>query len=325
MTAARHPRGAATTPGAPRRSTSGRRAGRRSRAAQPGVVGPPVAAVLHHAGGGRGDLGRSRHRVGLEADGPVGAGHPELVACPRCQAGDEELPDAAAAQGAHRVDTLVPAGEVAGHAHTAGVGRPNREGDPLHPLVANAARAEPPPQLEVAALADQVQVELAQRGQEAVGVVDGPRPTAVFEAQAVLVRAGAGERRLEQAAVVGRLAIATPSPTRLGPSSADGCRAGPWSRRTGMVPRMEWGSWWRPESRASVSALLTLPLRLIASPQGPKWYPGQVGPVAQLVADLVDRLLDLECPPAKCAPRRPRAAGRRRQPLPHKHPRRHRG
>ena len=70
----------------------------------------------------------------------------------------------------------VPGVEVADHAHRAGVGRPHREGDALdraaRGLVPADVRAEHLPQPLVAALADQVLVELAERGHPAVRVVD---------------------------------------------------------------------------------------------------------------------------------------------------------
>ena len=93
----------------------------------------------------------------------VGRAHPE--------AGDEQLPDAAAAHRAHRVPWPVPAVEVADHAHGAGVRRPDGEGGALRAVERAHVRAEHAPELLVASFADQVQVELADRRSEAVRIV----------------------------------------------------------------------------------------------------------------------------------------------------------
>ena len=74
------------------------------------------------------------------------------------------------------VPAPVPVVEVAGDAHAAGVGRPDRERRTADPaaggVVGPDVRAEHVPQVLVPALADQVQVDLAQGGQPAVRVVD---------------------------------------------------------------------------------------------------------------------------------------------------------
>ena len=67
--------------------------------------------------------------------------------------------------------------EIADHADALGVRRPHRERHALDHAVgggeAARVRAEDLPQPLVAALGEQVQVDLAQRGQEPVGVGDG--------------------------------------------------------------------------------------------------------------------------------------------------------
>ena len=106
-------------------------------------------------------------------------------------------------------------------------------------------RAEPRPQLLVAALADQVQVELADRRQEAVRVVDRDRPgLAVVDLELVGERQlGALDDALEHAA--GMHALELDRITALG-DGPDGRRAGRNARITtppsaGCAPRMSCG------------------------------------------------------------------------------------
>ena len=58
--------------------------------------------------------------------------------------------------------------------HPGGAGRPHRERGAGHPLVLHQAGAQPVPQAQVRALADQVQVQLAERGREAIRVLGLP-------------------------------------------------------------------------------------------------------------------------------------------------------
>ena len=122
------------------------------------------------------------HRVGLLAPLAVGAEDVELVAGARADVRDEQLPDAGRAELAHRVLAAVPVVEVRLDPHPARDGRPDRErgaGHVAERLVVVDVRAEHLPQLLVPALVDQVQVDLAEGGQEAVGVVDHVRVAVV--------------------------------------------------------------------------------------------------------------------------------------------------
>ena len=76
-----------------------------------------------------------------------------------------------AAERAHRVRAAVPVVEVAGDADTVGVRRPDGEGRAGGLADLADVRAEHAPQFLVPALADQVQVELAQRRQVTVRIV----------------------------------------------------------------------------------------------------------------------------------------------------------
>ncbi len=141
---------------------------------QPCVIRPLVEGLADLRRGGRRNLGVAGHRVG--------AGHPvagrraqlELVGVTRGEAGDEQLPYAIVVEPAHRVEHAVPVVEVADDASGGGVRRPDREGGALDVLVRPVVRAEDLPQLLVAALAPQEQVDLADGRHEPVGVVGGP-------------------------------------------------------------------------------------------------------------------------------------------------------
>ena len=83
------------------------------------------------------------------------------------------------------MEAAVPAVEVADDPHGPGVGRPHRERRAGDALVLADVGAEQLPQLVVAALADQVEVELAERRPEPVRVVDRDgRPAGVARPRA---------------------------------------------------------------------------------------------------------------------------------------------
>ncbi len=144
-------------------------------ALHPGVVLPGVPGVDDRRGAARRQLGGARHRVGLLADLAVGAADEELVERAVTDAGDEELPDPGLAEQAHRVAAGVPAVEVTGDVHGLGPGGPHGERGaddvPHRAGVLADVGAEHGPELLVATLADEVQVDRAQSGREAVRVV----------------------------------------------------------------------------------------------------------------------------------------------------------
>ncbi len=169
----------------------------------PVVVFPLVGRAGDDRRRRRRQLGAERHRVGLFVPVPVGAEDPELVAGARADAGHEQLPDAGRAERAHRVPAPVPAVEVADHADAAGVRGPDRErrplDDPVRRLVRPQVRAEHLPEPLVPSLADQVQVQLAHRGQPAVGVVGGRGVPVVVDLEPVVAGVlghGDGEQRV---------------------------------------------------------------------------------------------------------------------------------
>ncbi len=170
----------------------------------PRAVAPDVVRGVHDRGGGRRRLGAPGHRVGAHRERAVGPGDLELVQRALADARQEQLPHPRAAQRAHRMGRAVPVVEVADHAHAPGVGRPDGEAGALDALVGHRVRAQRVPQLLVPALADQVQVQLAEGGQEAVRVVDLDLVVVVRDEEAVAVRdRGEGQHRREEAAALG--------------------------------------------------------------------------------------------------------------------------
>ena len=139
----------------------------------PGVVAPGVAGGVDDAGRLGRVLGREGDRVGLEGEGPRRGDQLVLVPGPAGDPGHEQLPDPRGAERPHRVQPAVPGVEVADHPDRAGVGSPDGEGGPGHAVDRHLVGAELLPQPLVAALAQQVLVELADGRPEPVGVVDG--------------------------------------------------------------------------------------------------------------------------------------------------------
>jgi hypothetical protein len=101
--------------------------------------------------------------VGLQPDLALLGEDLELVDGARVNAGQEQLPDAARPQRAHRVQAAVPGVEVADHRHRAGARGPHGEGGAAHALVLDDVRAELVVELFVAPLADWVEVYVAER------------------------------------------------------------------------------------------------------------------------------------------------------------------
>ena len=161
--------------------------------------------VEHDRRRGRRLLAPAGERVGLEPEVAVGADHLELVAGPVADGGHEQLPDARRAERPHRVAAAVPAVPVADHPDGPGRRRPHGEGGAGHALVHHRPGAERLPQPAVVALGEEVEVELAERRPEAVGILErgGGRAVGAGAGEAVAVVAGGGGG-LEQAGRVQR-------------------------------------------------------------------------------------------------------------------------
>ena len=107
------------------------------------LVGPLELAVVPDD---RGVLGRGFEeeavRVGLEDDVSVSAADLVFVKRALADAGNENLPDARGAEGAHLVEAPVPAVEAADDADALGVGGPHGEAGSRHAVQDAELRAE---------------------------------------------------------------------------------------------------------------------------------------------------------------------------------------
>src|SRR3984885_3335626 len=116
-------------------------------------------------------LGGERHRGGLLPPLAVPAADVVLVPAAVARGGHEQFPPPGAAEAAHRVGGSVPEVEVAGDPDATGVRCPAGAGGAGPVSERAGVRAEAPRQFLVPALGDQVQVKLAQRGQEPIRIV----------------------------------------------------------------------------------------------------------------------------------------------------------
>ena len=172
----------------------------------PRRVLPVVVGCVDHGSGGRRDLGGEGEGVGLLAPDTVGSENRELVDGAVADIGDEDLPCPRGAQAAHGVGQAVPVIEAAGHAHTAGVGGPHREGHAsdiaLGCGVGVHVCAHDAPQLLVAPLGDEVYVEFAEGREEAIGVVGRDDSPAVRHVEPVVRHLLDGEEPCPDTAVL---------------------------------------------------------------------------------------------------------------------------
>lgn len=128
----------------------------------------------------------------------------KLVAAAGLHAGHEKFPDAGPAHGAHGVHAAVPAVEVADDADAAGIGCPHAECDALDAVDGDELGAELLVGVEIIPLAVEPEVEVADGGEEVVGIGGRPR-IAVGEVEAELVvvgELGAGDEDAEESVEV---------------------------------------------------------------------------------------------------------------------------
>ena len=120
----------------------------------PGVVPPVVAAELgHHRGVIGAHLVAETVGVGLLVAVTILGPHFVFVDGALTQPRDEQLP-AAAQSLLHRMVAAIPAVEITEHRHTAGVGSPEAELHPGHPVVAHGVGAHPLPDVVVVAFGE---------------------------------------------------------------------------------------------------------------------------------------------------------------------------
>ena len=101
----------------------------------------------------------------------------------------------------HREEPCIPAAEFTDHTHPLRVRRPDREPDARHSVDGVRVRAEHVPQAAVRPLVEEVEVDVADRRQEAIGILALPgHLTAELEALSITERQrGSGNERREQA------------------------------------------------------------------------------------------------------------------------------
>src|SRR5262249_46996601 len=131
----------------------------------------------------------------------------------------EQLRDTGGTQAAHRVDTAVPAVDVAHHADRAGARSPDGKRGAGDAVELSGVSAQHALQLFVPALAGQVEIELSHRGQKRIGVVlDDDLPVRIAQLELVPGRLfEAFERAREQALLVRPAELERIAP--LGPDS----------------------------------------------------------------------------------------------------------
>src|SRR4029077_7936864 len=135
-------------------------------AVEPFLVTPAMLSLPDDRRVRRRHLGVERDRIGLQPQPDVPRPDLELVLRPLVLGWYEELPDPRGAERAHRVQAPVPRVEVADDRDRPRVWRPDRERGADDALDLAHVGAEQLVQVLVAALERQVEVQLAERGEE---------------------------------------------------------------------------------------------------------------------------------------------------------------
>jgi hypothetical protein len=157
----------------------------------PAGVAPFVrGAVVHDRRRLRRRLERARERIGLFQNGAGARPDLELVLLAVGQIRDEDFPDPARHEHAHRVDTAVPPVEVADHADAIGVRRPHGEVDAGRRADLEAMRSELVERAVMRPFAEQVQIEVGQHTPVPIRVVHHDNVVAgIGDAKTVIGRA----------------------------------------------------------------------------------------------------------------------------------------
>src|SRR6267142_1329562 len=136
-----------------------------------GVIPFVGVQIGDHGAGLRAQFGAKSVRISFKRD-HVSAGADDFVFVDGSfvQFGDKKLPNSRGAASAHRIYTAVPMIEIADDADAAAAGRPDREIDAAHAFESLNVCAELIVGVVVAALAHQVQIELAEEEWEGVSV-----------------------------------------------------------------------------------------------------------------------------------------------------------
>ena len=126
----------------------------------------------------RGVIGRafevSPVRIGLQAHGTAARDNFVLVQQSFLKTRNENLPNTGIAQQPHRKVTSIPSVELAHHRHAEGVGRPDCKRDSINPVDLPRVGAEFLVNAMFGPFVEQVEILIAQRWKETVGVVELP-------------------------------------------------------------------------------------------------------------------------------------------------------
>ena len=163
-----------------------------------GVVPDQRRGIGNHRGGGGRRLGRACQRVRLQRQArSVRSDDGEFVARARFDARHEQLPHPRRIAQPHRMPPRVPGIEIADHRHRARIRCPHREAHAGHPVNRHHPGAEMLRQFEMPSLVEQMQVQIAQRRAEAIGILGLLHAAGPADAQQV--RFGAVNSAREQA------------------------------------------------------------------------------------------------------------------------------
>ena len=190
-----------------------------------------------HGTGGRRRLLGEAHRIAFQRlQGAARAEDLVFVDRAKGHAGDEYLPHARFDALAHRMPAAVPLIELAHHADALGVRRPHHEGDPVDAVDLGRVRAQPLVDLAMAALGEQVDVEVAQHRREPIGVLRLPCRAIAAEPQGIGETVGPVRHRSGEEAVGMQLGEVGHDVAAAAVDDADRVGAGPeHPHRAGMA------------------------------------------------------------------------------------------
>ena len=153
--------------------------GRRARVGQ-------FCLVDHDRGGAGAELRRERHRIGLQRQLlALRTDDVELVMVASGRAGHEQFPVADAAD-PHRMPARIPEIEITDNADALRIRGEHDEADAIDAFELHRMGAELVIQPLMGAFAEQIEVEIAQDGGEAIGVIEIDDVVAIARAQLVV-------------------------------------------------------------------------------------------------------------------------------------------
>ncbi len=166
-----------------------------------GVVVPGKMIGARDDGGGRGpELAAEAEGIGLQRLEPsLAVGDLVFVDRALAHIRGEDLPEPAVDALAHLVPAPVPAVEIPDGGNPGGVGRPDGEMHPRHPLMGHGMGPQPLIEQAVGTLDQQMIVHLAEHRAEGIGIAELPDAAGIAGPQAIaLVTAATRDQPLEE-------------------------------------------------------------------------------------------------------------------------------